>query len=356
MYPCSGEATGSPVSSHAAAPSRPAGPPEWTTVEAAVPHAARNRLESSTAPLHAARHSLPPIPDAWARVTNCVSPGDAGYHPSMDRPWPSPRPSIALATLAAALLALAPGGASAKAVAKDGASTSRKVAAKGTRSAAKGQARKTLKDAPPPDPLAGAWPSREDPQLGDGTLRSELLVAARRLVGLCASFDEDGFVRHLAYVMDVARKRDLPEDAWARSLARRAAARGFLKKDAKARPGDLVIFSLDTARPASVKASRILVGVAESAGKGAVRFVAPLGNKVSRAVARPGRKPNQDDTAIRECRSAEPYRAPVPGKSARKTGKGKGKAKLARAPRTLPCRAGELWIGRIPAESLALLF
>ncbi len=209
-------------------------------------------------------------------------------------------------------------------------------------------------EAPPPDPLAGAWPSRQAPQLGDGTFRSELLVAARRLVGLSNSFDEDGFLRHLAYVLDLAYKRDLPDDAWVRTAVRRAAGRGVLKKDAKARPGDLAVFSMDRARPGSPKAARLLIGVVESSSKGVVRFIAPLGDTVSRAVARPGKKANPDDTAIIECRTAEPPRAPPPSRKGK--AKGKGKAKAPKPPRALPCRAGEMWIGRIPADSLAPLF
>jgi hypothetical protein len=178
-----------------------------------------------------------------------------------------------------------------------------------------------------------------------------VLVAARRVAGLSNSLDEDGFVRHLAYVLDLARKSDLPADGWARALVHRAAVRGLIKKDPKARPGDLVAFSLDPARPGSAKASRLLVGVVESASAGAVRFIAPIGDTVSRGVARPGKKPGKDDTAIRECRAPEPPKpAPAP------KGKKKGKAKAQKAPRPLPCRAGEMWIGRIPAEALDKVF
>ncbi len=267
----------------------------------------------------------------------------------MNRPRPSPRPAAFLAALAVLSVAVPPCALARKAPHDDGEA----LKAPGRNGKAHAGLKHAPAEAPPPDPLAGAWPSKEAPQLGNGTFRSELLVAARRMVGMSGSFDPDGFVKHLAYVLDLAYKRDLPDDAWVRTVVRRASKRGLLKSDAKARPGDVVLFSLDPARPGSANASHLLAGVAESSAKGVVRFIAPVGETVSRGVARPGRKPDANDTAIRECRAPEPPQgAAAPKGKDRK----KGKGKKAHAPRPLPCRAGQMWIGRIPAESLPALF
>jgi len=119
-----------------------------------------------------------------------------------------------------------------------------------------------------------------------------------------------------------------------------------------ARPGDVVLMSLDPGRPGSVKASRVLAGVVESQVKGGVRFIAPVGGTVARGIARPGKKADPSDTALQECRVPDPPKPPV----SKKDGKRKGKAKKPKAPRALPCRAGQLWIGRIPADALPRLF
>ncbi len=286
----------------------------------------------------AATNAALPVAFVPRSATDCTPSTNLGYHRAVKRPWPSTR----MLTAYAAALCLA------VAFSADAAG---KPARKPGRS--RSQASTVRKEPPPPDPLAGAWPSREKPQLGDGSLRSEILVAARRLVGLSGSFDEDGFVRHLAYVLDLARKKDLDEDAWSRALARRAAARGVLKKDAKAQPGDVVLMSLDPSRPGSAKAARVLAGVVESRVKGGVRFIAPIGGTVSRGIARPGKKPNPSDTALRECRAPDAPKVPA-AKAGKK--KGKAKAKASKAARPLPCRAGQLWIGRIPADALPRLF
>jgi hypothetical protein len=269
-------------------------------------------------------------------VTHCTPAVPVRYHPPMDRVRPSSRMLLVVGIIA--FLVHVP----------------QHVDASGRKSAGRKGANQATKKpvvVPEASPLDHAWPTKESPQLGDGTRRSELLVAARRVVGLKNSFDEDGFLRHLAYVLDLARKQDSPDNAWVRTFVHRAIEHGDLKKDLKARPGDLVVFSLDTARPGSAKASRLVVGVVESVSKGLLRFIAPIGDTVVRGIARPGKKAIRDDTAIVSCGARELANAEVA-----QAPSGKRSKKTPRKPRALPCRAGEMWVGRVAADSLDRLF
>ncbi len=132
-----------------------------------------------------------------------------------------------------------------------------------------------------PERLAG-WPPKGRVQLGDGSLRSEVVVSAHRLVGMKGSFDEQSFIRHILYVNDLARKDTFPAENWASALARRLVAKGLVRTSpTKARRGDLVLFGLKSGSR-QVDQNRILFGVIDAVSGSRAHFVAPVGGTVRR--------------------------------------------------------------------------
>jgi len=214
-------------------------------------------------------------------------------------------------------------------------------------------AKRQAPDKPPrprPDPLAGAWPDARRPQLGNGRPDSEIIVAALRLRDMRQGWDENRFLRHLVYVMDWARKSDLPDDGWTRTLLHRASSRGAIRKDRAARPGDMALFALEgaTGHP-----SRVLAAVVVSRTDGGLDLVGPLQGGIQDL--RMGlRKADPGDTALRTC---------PPPRATREAGASKGRktrdrkeSKEARSPPPAPCRTGDLFLGRVPFEALPGLF
>jgi hypothetical protein len=206
----------------------------------------------------------------------------------------------------------------------------------GKRQAAAGDKKGVAKKpAPPPPPnlLAGAWGGTDrTPQLGNRTLRSEVLVAALRLIGMKDSFDEDTFLRHVLYVTALARKDEFPRDTWSRELMRRLSGRGTINRDRPAQRGDIAFYSLDPAAGASPKAGKVLAGVVDSVDKGRVSSIAPLGASVARI------GPGQ---ALVKCE--KPARPPKPKKG----------RKVQPARKAPPCRASELLIGTADIDAVA---
>jgi len=172
----------------------------------------------------------------------------------------------------------------------------------------------------PPDPMNGVWPAHKNPQLGNGTLASEVLVSALRVMGLRDSFDENTFIRHVLYVNAIMRKDELPRESFASALLTRLAARGLLQRDRMPRRGDVVFFRLSQAQGSG--GGRVLAGVVDSVAKERFTFIAPLGGKVGRGVASIGRNKKDDTKLIQQC-----------GKAAR-------------------CKAGELLIGTVDTGML----
>jgi hypothetical protein len=196
--------------------------------------------------------------------------------------------------------------------------------AKGAKKASKPRKPVEPPEPPLPDPLLGAWSAGGRIQLGNGSLRSEVLVAAMRLLGLRNSFDAGSFIQHVFYVNAVARKDDLDGD-WSRRL------RSVLRKD-RARKGDVILFD--------VAGSGVLAGVVESAANGRARFIAPINGVVARGTATlAGGKGRSGDTFLQRCVVSKP--AP------RKKG-AKAKASVDR-----PCRAGDLLLGVVDVEAAA---
>ncbi|MBM4395470.1 MAG: hypothetical protein FJ087_07245 [Deltaproteobacteria bacterium] len=214
---------------------------------------------------------------------------------------------------------------------------------------AKKAAKKAPAPPPEPDPLAGAWTGgAKGAQLGNGSLASEVLVSALRLVGLRGSFDEDSFIRHVLYVNAIAARDDLPADDWARAFARRLASKGVVKRDRVPRKGDVVLFSLNPASPGKAS-GRVLAGVVDSATKTRVSFLAPVGDRVVRGSATLLGKAGAKDTPILAC-GGKDAAAPATGKG---TGKGKGKGKAKKPSPAAPCRAGDLLIGTADLNAVA---
>ena len=182
--------------------------------------------------------------------------------------------------------------------------------------------------------------------LGNGRTDSEIVVAALRLKGMRQGWDEDRFLRHLAYVMDWARKSDLPEDAWSRTLLQRATVRHTIRSDRAARPGDLALFSLEGS---SRRPSRVLVAVVVSTTGETLQMVGPLGGGIQEF--RMGtRGKSSGDTVLRPCPAPRTAADGDRGKAPKKQGARTGAKPSSVAPE--PCRAGELYLGRIPWEAL----
>lgn len=175
---------------------------------------------------------------------------------------------------------------------------------------------------PPPDPLANAW--RGDakiPQLGNGTMPSEFLVGALRILGISDSFNEDTFIRHLLYVTAIARKDIFPEETFAESVRNRLVSRKLLLRDRSPRAGDLIFFDLR---------GKVLVGVVEKANQKTVTFIAPINGEIRRGVATLSAATGKD-TQLLKC---------IKKKSGTRQ----------------PCRAGELFIGSADVEKLISAF
>lgn len=172
------------------------------------------------------------------------------------------------------------------------------------------------------------------------------MVAALRLRGIRRSWDENTFLRHLAYVLDLARRSRFPEDTWTRSLLQRATTRQKIRKDRAVRPGDLALFALEgaLARP-----TRVLAAVVTAVDPRTIRLVAPLDGIVQEMRMDRG-KTVAEDTPIRPCPPQRPARiAPA--------GKGKKKAAVRPSPSPpAPCRTGSLYLGRVPWEALPGVF
>jgi hypothetical protein len=241
----------------------------------------------------------------------------------------------------------------ARATAKKAAATAAKASAK------RPEAAKKPEEKPRPDPLAGAWrPKGASPQLGNGTLPSEVLVSTLRVLGLSGSFDADSFIRHVLYVNDIARKDAFAEDGWARSLARRLGSLGLIRRERTPHRGDLVFFSLSPREPGRV-GEKILAGVVDGVGKTRATFIAPVGDRVVRGILsleKPPAGKAPTDTPLLRCEpppapKAEPK--PAKGKVARKDAKPVARKATAKAP---PCRASELLIGTTDVEAVPRAF
>jgi hypothetical protein len=168
-------------------------------------------------------------------------------------------------------------------------------------------------------------------------------VNAKRLVGLRNSFTPDTFVRHLAYVADLASRERFPEDGGSRALHRHLARRKAIRTRGTPGPGDLVLFRLQEAP--SKAPDRVLVGVVDGVTGTNVAFIAPIGDtvRVARATLK-GR--TAKDTALIACRSPD---TPSRGAGTAKKGRKSRKIKPPPAP---PCRAGDLYLGFVPASAL----
>ena len=213
--------------------------------------------------------------------------------------------------------------------------------------------KKPVEPPPPPDPLKNAW--RYDGQsveLGDGTIASEMLVSAMRLLGLRDSLDSDTFLRHLFYVNDLGRKEEFGEATWVEAVAHRLNSKGLLKRDRVPRRGDLIWFSMDPAAAGRPDAHLMLAGVVDQVGRGRATFIAPMGGHVARGSVtltppRKGAKPT-GDTALLKCTANPPDTQPKKGHK-----KGQQKPPTGK-PR--PCRAGELLIGSADIEAVQHAF
>lgn len=215
---------------------------------------------------------------------------------------------------------------------------SKKAAPAGKSRSAKKPA--SAKKAAPPERL---WPDASRPQLGDGSIASEMRVNAKRLVGLRDSFTADTFARHLAYVADLSPRERFPEAGWARGMHRHLARRKAIRTRGTPAPGDLVLFRMQEAP--SRTPDRVLVGVVERVRGSTVSFIAPVGDTVRIARATPKGR-TAKDTALIACRSPDP---PVRDAVTAKKGR---KARKAKPPPAPPCRAGDLFLGFVPASAL----
>jgi len=131
------------------------------------------------------------------------------------------------------------------------------------------------------------------------------------------------------------------------------ASKSVLKRDRPPRRGDLVLFSLSQATPASPRADRVLAGVVESSSKGRITFIAPVGGTVTRGtatVSAGGRKGT--DTALMTCAAPKTTKIAKADKAG-KPGKKTARNKADKRPPALPCRAGELLIGTVDIETAA---
>lgn len=173
------------------------------------------------------------------------------------------------------------------------------------------------------------WPNDRRPQLGDGTPAGELRVNARRLVGLRNSFTPDSFIRHLCFSADLSGRDRFPADGWARSLHRHLARSHAVRTKGVPKPGDLVLFRLHAAW--SKAPDRVLIGVVDSVRGKSVRFIAPIDAAVVRGLATVKGAADRD-TALLPC------------------AKGRTGSKKSGPP---PCRAGDLYMGFVPAAALA---
>lgn len=285
------------------------------------------------------------------------------YYSSMRAPTPgrSPvsAPAAAIALLAALLCApavpVAAPAAGSAATAKKATSAKKPTPAKKATSAKKPKPAKKAGSAQKPAsakkpapakkaaPRERLWPDARRPQLGDGSTASEMRVNAKRLVGLRNSFTPDTFARHLAYVADLSGRERFPEDGWARALHRHLSRRKAIRTRGTPGPGDLVLFRMQEAP--SKAPDRILVGVVDGLRGSTVSFVAPIGDtvRVARATLK-GR--TAKDTALIACRSADP-----PARDAGAAKKGR-KSRKVKPPPPPPCRAGDLYLGHVPASAL----
>lgn len=167
-------------------------------------------------------------------------------------------------------------------------------------------------------------------ELGDGSLGSELVAAARRIVGFRGSFDARRFLAHVLRTAGVRPLTPVDPGALVRSLRDKG-----LSRTRRVRPGDLVFFRL---APDSV-----LPGVALDGARQRFRFAAPVGDSVIVGTASPAAtaRNRRHDTPLVECRTVqEPVKAP-PRRGSR-TGT---RQKAAVRERALPCRAGDLFLG-----------
>ncbi len=191
------------------------------------------------------------------------------------------------------------------------------------------------------------WPiGSKSPQLGDGTLRHEVVIAARRVIGIRNSFDNNSFLGHMLAVNGLART--CPRTPCALGLWNRLRSRHAESMKQPPKPGDLAVFRLPkTADSDEV----ILIGVVVDVQGDRFRFVAPFREDVQEGVATWAKraKANSRDTALMTCRPPKPVPPAVTGKKGRS---GKGKAKVVKAPKPIPCRAGELLVGIVSLDAV----
>ena len=140
-------------------------------------------------------------------------------------------------------------------------------------------ARASEQDKPPlisTTPLGEAQPT---------VARTEMLDAARRLLGIERSFDDRSFLGHLLRVnallpRGVAAASYTPKDylAWAREQGRETPVEG-------AQPGDLVLF--ECPGQCGVVAEDLASGVVESSSQGKITWIAYVQGRVQRCVNGP---------------------------------------------------------------------
>jgi hypothetical protein len=166
--------------------------------------------------------------------------------------------------------------------------------------------------------------------LGDGSVASELVAAARRLVGLNRGRDAEPFLSHLMHVAAVKMKVKAPRDLYNAAAWRKLNRADKTLDGAAARPGDLVFFhdTHDRNGDGSVDDPYSMVAVVETVKpSGALICVGDAYNRVIRFsmnATRPGVR--------RDDRSGEVMNTPI-RKRSRKDG-----------PET-PVLAGQLYAG-----------
>ncbi len=125
-----------------------------------------------------------------------------------------------------------------------------------------------------PDSKPPAQPAT--PGLGDGSLRSELLAAAKRLVGIGQNFDEEGFLTHLLQVSDYPLQAK-PGDDLVKTLYNQLSERkATFGANQSPRVGDLVFFHNTYDRDKDSRADDwfTMVGVVESVdGSATITFI-----------------------------------------------------------------------------------
>lgn len=115
-----------------------------------------------------------------------------------------------------------------------------------------------------PEPAQPAPP--KTPGLGDGSMRGEILAAAKRLVGVRDNFDERGFITHLLQVADYSLQVKSQQDIVKALYDHMAAGKGIFGAAQVPTAGDLVFFHNTYDRDKDNRADDwfTMVGVVES--------------------------------------------------------------------------------------------